>query len=118
VDTDPVPEFVTLGEETIKGPVMPIALRQHCLVKINESTVIIMGGMDAYTKTWFYNFDNNGWSDGPDLPTYRNRHSCGMFWSPAHQGRPVIVVGGTYSTDVWYQVDFLDLSTGIWTQGF
>ena len=63
-------------------PNMPIGVMDHCMVLINSTTAMLIGGkIDGgyYSKrTYFYNFDDNTWISGPDLKFGRYEHVCGM----------------------------------------
>jgi hypothetical protein len=57
-------EFVELNG-TRNGPDMPLALNIHCLVSLNDTTVILIGGnTGGSTKTsatFFYNIEHQTW---------------------------------------------------------
>jgi hypothetical protein len=79
----------------------------HCIVKINNSMVFLIGGSNALTNAYFYRnvtdetyfFDPsiNIWKSGPSLLTKRYFHACGILnWvnSTTKQMQRVIVVAG------------------------
>jgi hypothetical protein len=78
------------------------AIAGHCMVKLNSSFLMLIGGEKKYlqstTKTWFFNTLTGHWSAGPDLITARSSHSCGiMNWlNPRNKIREkvVVVAGG------------------------
>ena len=79
-------EFVDPTSRTVRpGPKLPKETYAHCLVKINSSTVMLIGGhsdsMGLTNKIWFFNFDNEerGWVGGPDMNTRRRAHACGII---------------------------------------
>lgn len=55
---------------------LPEARAWHCLVKLDEDTLLAIGGLDeqlgATTTTYFYNRKKNEWTEGPklNLPRY------------------------------------------------
>ena len=55
----------------------------HCMVLVNKSSVMLIGGSTEESfysvKTYFYNFDTKGWTEGPKLNRSRSHHSCGMI---------------------------------------
>ena len=54
------------------GPYLPMDSVAHCLVLINSTTAMLIGGLpDSRDKTWMYNFEmeHQGWVAGPDLNT-------------------------------------------------
>ena len=114
-------EFVTPGRMSEYGPSLPLHTKGHCLVRVNESTIVMIGGELSETQTFFYTFDgsesDNGWTVGPTLLTSHAFHSCAvMTKSPKHSG-PVVVISGGW--DVNNRTEFLDLGTASpeWIQG-
>ncbi len=82
---------------------MPEAVTQHCLVKINDSVLMSIGGRagigPAFTgKTYFFDVMKNTWMAGPSMNTPRVAHSCGiMNWKNPSNGKTekvVVVAGG------------------------
>ena len=63
-------------------PDMPVVIEHHCMVLVNTSTVMMIGGGTpdaAYSnKTYFYNFEFNSWREGPSLILGRKYHACAM----------------------------------------
>ena len=61
---------------------LPVGVDNHCMVLINTSTAMLIGGSteDAYFsgKTYFYNFADDIWTEGPNLIKGRLAHSCAM----------------------------------------
>ena len=76
----------------------------HCVVKINSSTIFLIGGSNApafwknaTSETFFYDPSLNFWKPGPTLLIKRCLHACGIlnwFNSTANQIQRVIVVAG------------------------
>ena len=62
---------------------LPVGIKNHCMVTLNSSTVMLIGGTTQHSlynkKTFFYDIDNQTWTDGPDLISPRCRHKCGMI---------------------------------------
>jgi hypothetical protein len=115
-------EFVNLTGTT-PGPDLPLKVNKHCLVRLNETTVILIGGnLDQYIiskATYYYNVGSKGWISGPSLKMERKSHSCAVFKSAKH-GHPdtVIVTGGVsaygYSLA---STEFLNVNNNSWTSG-
>ena len=78
------------------GPDLPKIAYQHCLVMVNSSTAMLIGGQQIKPETWFYNFDNayQGWTRGPDLNVGRVRHACGVIKDSADESKTIVVVAG------------------------
>jgi hypothetical protein len=80
---------------------MPELVPQHCLVKINDSMLMSIGGIEALTswtpKTYFLDINKNIWMEGPPIITPRAQHSCAiMNWKNPNTGKleKVVVVAG------------------------
>ena len=49
---------------------LPKYLQMHCLVKINDNQVLLVGGLSPdgpEAKTYLFDFNTLTWHDGPDL---------------------------------------------------
>ncbi len=73
---------------------------KHCLVKINSTTLLSIGGSEdggPTSKTSFYNVEKNSWTSGPSLNIARTGLSCGILnWKnpDTNQIEKVIVAAG------------------------
>ena len=78
----PTAEIFSEGSWKAIEPEMPFGVMDHCMVLINSTTAMLIGGKidgSYYSKrTYFYNFDDNNWISGPDLKFGRYEHVCGM----------------------------------------
>ncbi len=107
------------------GPDLPLALGSHCLVKLNSSTAMLIGGHDgrdsknnnynSKSSTYFLDIPTSGqsgasvWRRGPDLNIARHAHSCGVLTNPGDGNHQVVVVAGGFrdsyvtlsSTEMW-----------------
>jgi hypothetical protein len=105
---------------TTPGSDLPFAVSGHCLVSLNETTVLLIGGFLADNTvskaTLFYNSDHQTWTEGPSLITGRAYHSCALFKDP-QQGHidTVIVTGGGMNYEA--STKFFYLDTNSWTSG-
>ena len=85
-------------------PDLPTPVEGHCMVAINETVLLSIGGIDMvglHTETSFYNAELNQWLPGPESLEARSYSSCAMVhWkNPAHgQLTQVVVVAGGYVT--------------------
>jgi hypothetical protein len=117
-------EFVQLTGTTT-GPDLPLEVVFHCLVSLNETTILLIGGlyMDGfhltYTKdTFYYNIDDKTWTVGPSLITARYSHSCALFKSAKHGNTDtVIVTGGSQGYVLLDSTEFLIFGSNSWTSG-
>jgi hypothetical protein len=111
---------------------LPEALADHCMVKLNNSLLMLIGGENSEqnltSRTWFLNTLSGNWSKGPDLKTARSWHSCNtMNWFNPRNSETeiVVVVAGGYITgidDITASVELLflreyDLFQNGWVEG-
>lgn len=79
---------------------LPTNVGEHCMVRINESTLLSIGGYSKFgwtSETNFYDSISNNWYAGPNLSDTRERHACGVlhWYNPnTDQNEKVIVVAG------------------------
>ncbi len=98
---------------------LPEPIYAHCLVKVNNTMLISIGGSNspnATGKTNVFDVLNNKWTSGPQLINLRYRHSCGvMNWKNPATGsleKVVVAAGGnsvggvTASVELLYMEDF------------
>jgi hypothetical protein len=114
-------EFVQLTG-TSPGPDLPLEVAYHCLVSLNDTTALLIGGQlqsgNFLKATWFYNTDHKTWTDGPSLTIGRYLHSCALFKSPQHgHTDTVIVTGGRNGGNYLASTEFLNLDSNYWQSG-
>lgn len=102
------------------GPYLPYRLHNHCVVTINETFAMIIGGEgfdDVKSSTYFHDFDANAWIQGPDLLHNRSAHACAILTTPS--SRYIIVTGGIDGDiEELASTEILDLNKPIkWIQG-
>jgi len=104
---------------------LPEPVYRHCLVKVNNTMLISIGGSPAPASTGNTNlFDvlNNKWTPGPQLITPRTQHACGvMNWKNPDTGslEKVVVAAGGAGGPVLKSVELLfleDINSG-WVAG-
>ena len=102
-------ELVTMESTTI-GPDLPHEVGIHCMVKMDEERVFIIGGSHFYyisNRTIIVNpTDNFSMEFGPDLNIGRSYPACGIF--EVNNKKIVAVTGGEVdpdengaSTEIW-----------------
>ena len=85
---------------------LPDTIYGYCLVKINSSSLLLIGGShksDPYgvrSSTYFHDSISNTWRSGPNLQLPRMFHACAVLnWkneSSQKLERTVLVAGGYY----------------------
>ncbi len=84
----------------IEGPDLPMPLYRHCMVKLDESTVILIGGstldVTAITHTHVYYNGSESWTNGPPLLFGKDWHVCGLV---KDQSWSIVIVTGGGETD-------------------
>jgi hypothetical protein len=115
-------EFVQLIGTT-PGPDLPLEVVHHCLVALNDTTVLLVGGWTRTRSkaTFFYNTDHKTWTKGPLLITGRSNHACALFKSPLNGNTDtVIVTGGVGENEELRSTEFLNLDSSFrnsWKSG-
>ena len=106
-------------QQNIFSP-LPNPVFGHCLVKINDSMLLSVGGAfdNEYPvmvtgETYFFNSHCNEWLKGPRLNFPRVFHSCGVFrWNNpnSNQTEHIIVAAGGYYIDSIASTELLRLN--------
>ena len=93
---------------------LPKGLAGHCLVKLNETLLLAIGGRIGHKQdydfspanvgnisdfTFFFDIAINLWSQGPRMSMTREAHACGTVIDPSTGSVNVIVIGGFPSVD-------------------
>ena len=102
----------------IQTPSMPAALENHCMVKVNTTTVMIIGGYSnssSSPSTFYFNVDSETWIEGPPLNIARRFHSCGLIRKTGKSS--IIVIGGITNYVYLQSVEILDDGSTQWRYG-
>ena len=89
-------EFITV-EGSMEGPELPMPLRAHKMVAINNELTMIIGGRSYgsfFAETYYYNHSDEQWIDGPNMNQARYVHAAGIITDEATEERLVVVTGG------------------------
>jgi hypothetical protein len=88
---------------------LPKAVAHHCMVVINESVLLSIGGYNGGTQketaeTYLYDFTTNTWSPGSNLTNPRWGLSCAVInWTiPGCKSKQIVVAVGGYSYSSQY----------------
>jgi len=76
---------------------LPKPIFYSCFAKINESTILVIGGrnskFEVLENSFFYNIKTNKWTEGPSLNVGRGELSCGVLrWKDPKFGKFVQIV--------------------------
>jgi hypothetical protein len=80
-------------------PSLPVTIYAHCMVTVNSTTIMAIGGFQNYDysgKTFYFTFGDESWTEGLELKKKRVKHSCGRIRkNNESQEMSIIVVGGS-----------------------
>ncbi len=101
-------------------PNLPVTITRHCMVTVNSTTVMTIGGwQNGYSeKTFYFTFGEESWTEGPELKNERVSHSCGKIKrNKESQEMSIIVAGGFYYGFAFSSVEILDEGSNEWQTG-
>jgi hypothetical protein len=102
-------------------PSLPVAVYGHCMVTVNSTTVMAIGGRqnNQYSgKTFYFTFGEESWTEGPELKNKRAAHSCGKIRrNKESQEMSIIVAGGLDASSRLPSVEILDEGSNEWQTG-
>ncbi len=102
-------------------PSLPVTIRSHCMVTVNSTTVMAIGGNQnrQYSgKTFHFTIGEQSWTEGPELKQKRGRHSCGKIRrNKESQEMSIIVAGGEDGSSYLSSVEILDKDSNEWQTG-
>ena len=97
-------EIVNVHDSIIEnGFVLPKSLREHCSVRINDTTAMILGGyngefwagdLSAQTSTYFVDLVTLQVTNGPDMTIARVSFGCAVF---EHKQKKYVIAAGLMS---------------------
>ncbi len=102
-------------------PSLPVTILGHCMVTVNSTTVMAIGGEQngQYSgKTFYFTFGEESWTEGPELKNKRRFHSCGKIRRDKEsQERSIIAAGGYDGSSILSSVEILDEGSNKWQTG-
>ena len=100
---------------------LPVNINSHCMVLLNSTTVLIIGGLqpgEAYSpNTYLFNSENEKWVVGPKLSFNRRDHSCGKLRKDSQTSEYSIIVAGGFNATYMSSVEILDVGASEWRTG-
>ena len=80
---------------------MPLALRGHTIVNIEDDVFMLIGGQNSsehiFKETFLLKIGTMEWTEGPPLNIARHDHTSGLITDQITQKKSVVVVGGINS---------------------
>jgi hypothetical protein len=102
-------------------PSLPVTINVHCIVAVNLTTVMVIGGAQngpVSGKTFYFTLGEERWTEGPELKLKRSHHSCGKIRiGKESQEMSIIVAGGEYEQFYFSSVEILDEVSNEWKTG-
>jgi hypothetical protein len=102
-------------------PSLPVTIAHHCMVTVNSTTVMAIGGYQngGYSgKTFYFTFGEESWTEGPELKMKRYGHSCGKIRrNKESQEMSIIVAGGEVYSSYLSSVEILHEGSYEWQTG-
>ncbi len=103
-------------------PSLPVTIYAHCMVTVNSTTVMVIGGIDTFGEysgqTFYFTFGEKSWTEGPKLKNKRIWLSCGKIRrNKESQEMSIIVAGGWDGYSRLSSVVILDEGSNEWQTG-
>ena len=108
-----------------KVPTLPVNIAYHCMVTVNSTTVMVIGGVQNGSisdqpsgKTFYLTLGQESWTEGPELNYKRGFHSCGKLRRDENgQEMSVVVAAGDDGSSYLSSVEILDEGSSKWKTG-
>jgi hypothetical protein len=102
-------------------PSLPVTIYAHCMVTVNSTTVMVIGGQqnNQYSgKTFYFNFGKGSWTLGPEMKNKRGYHCCGKIRRNKESREMSIIVAGGYNNGSYLSsVEILYEGSNKWQNG-
>jgi hypothetical protein len=101
-------------------PSLPVTIYCHCMVTVNSTTVMVIGGYhndQTSEKTFYFTFGEESWTKGPELKYKRSWHSCGRIRRDNVSQEISIIVAGGSDLICLSSVEILDEDSNEWQTG-
>jgi hypothetical protein len=103
-------------------PSLPVTITRHCMVTVNSTTVMAIGGVQngqISGKTFYFTLGEDSWTEGPELKNKRGYHSCGKIRRNKDSQEMRIIIAGGYEGGLSYlsSVEILDEGSNEWQTG-
>jgi hypothetical protein len=101
-------------------PSLPVTIWAHCMVTVNSTTVMAIGGFQngqRSGKTFYFTFGEDSLTEGPELKNKREDHSCGKIRRNKESQEMSIIVAGGNDGSYLSSVEILDEGSNEWETG-
>ena len=102
-------------------PKLPVVIYRHCLVLINSTTFIAIGGYQdtlISNETYFLTMEaDQEWVAGPPLNIARGAQSCGRIRKNGNAPKFQVIVVGGYNGTTLSSVEIFDEESHTWKSG-
>jgi hypothetical protein len=100
-------------------PSLPVTINGHCMVTVNSTTVMVIGGDHIIFsgKTFYFTLGEESWTEGPELKNKRGYHSCGKIRRNKESQEMSIIVAGGGGGSFLSSVEILDEDSNEWQTG-
>ncbi len=114
-------EMLAVEEWERSIPSLPVTISAHCVVTLNSTTVMVIGGTQngkTSTKSFYFTFGEERWTEGPSLKYKRKRHGCGRIRRDKDsQAMSIVVAGGSDGVSYLSTVQILHEGSNEWQTG-
>ena len=113
-------EIMNNDSWTFLKSLLPVAIRRHCMVLLNRTTVLLVGGLQQgimSNRVFFFNSEFEKWIEGPPLKFARSVHSCAMIKTNGQSNKLSLVVAGGNNGTYMSSVEILDEGSLEWRAG-
>jgi hypothetical protein len=102
-------------------PSLPVTISFHCMVTVNSTTVMVIGGHQNdhnLGKTFYFTIGEESWTEGPELRNnIRMYHSCGKIRRDKDSQEMSIIVAGGNDNSYSLSVEILNKGSDEWQRG-
>jgi N-acetylneuraminic acid mutarotase len=101
-------------------PSLPVTIYSHCMVTVNSTTVMVIGGIQngQYSgKTFYFTFGEESWTEGLELNHKRTGNSCGKIKRNKESQEMSIIVAGGYDNSHLSSIEILNEGSNEWQTG-
>ena len=112
-------EILNQNEWDLSSIKMPKGINDHCMVQINLTSVMIVGGYNSsyLDETYLFNAETEEWTPGPPLQVARRGLSCARIKTSLGQSFFSIISVAGYNGEYLNTVEILDEVSGNWKSG-